>query len=111
MTEHGLTRRGFLRASCAAAGVVALGDVVFAGSPIWGARASANEPFTVPLRVPSVLTGDHIRLVARPARVSVLEGEKTAIESKRDVALKAIEAQVKAEDRRHTQAIRNIDAE
>ena len=79
MTESGLTRRGFLRASCAAAGVLALGDVVFAGSPIWGARASANEPFTVPLRVPSVLTGDHIRLVARPAKVAILEGDRTAM--------------------------------
>jgi hypothetical protein len=79
VSQHGLTRRGFLRASCAAAGALALGDVVFAGSPIWGARASANEPFTVPLRVPSVLTGDHIRLVARPAQVPILEDDATSI--------------------------------
>ena len=75
----GLSRRGFLRATCAAAGALALGDVLFAGSPIWGSRASANEPFTVPLRIPRVLTGDHIRLVAQPAQVPILEGGRTAM--------------------------------
>jgi spore coat protein A len=76
----GLTRRGFLRATCAVAGTVALGDAVLSGTPLGGVlsgSASANEPFTVPLRVPTVLTGDHIRLVAAPAKVRVLEGPAT----------------------------------
>lgn len=79
----GVSRRGFLRTAGALAGAGLVTDAALGGTPageVLGAgTAGANEPFSVPLRRPTQLTGDHVVLVAKPARVQVLEGEKTLL--------------------------------
>jgi spore coat protein A len=83
LTSRGLSRRGFLRASGGLAGALVLADVAAGGSPVarllGSASARANEPFTVPLRFPPVLTGDRITLVAQAGPVQVLEGKPTTM--------------------------------
>jgi spore coat protein A len=77
----GVSRRSFLRTAAALAGAGLVADVAVGDAPagelLGTGVAGANEPFTVPLRRPTQLTGDNILLVAKPARVQVLEGQKT----------------------------------
>lgn len=81
MTE--LSRRGLLRGLMAGAvgtwglrlgGLAGTTAVLGATS---GKAAGAPSAFGTRLRMPPVLTGDHIRLVARPALVQVLPGMPT----------------------------------
>lgn len=77
-----LGRRTLLRAAAAAAlGRVGLRaaaglGVATAGTAAWQ-RARAAGPFVTPLRLPPVLTADHVTLVAREALVQVLPGLPT----------------------------------
>ena len=76
-----VSRRSVLRAAAVVGGALVLGEGLVrsdpSGAPLGSLPAGANEPFTRPLRFPTVLTGESIRLVAQPADVPLLPGRKT----------------------------------
>jgi len=80
MDLGGLSRRGFLRGTTAAAlgsfALRALGAGAVLGA---GARsaAGATGPFLRPLRIPPVLTSSHVTLVAKEALVQLVPGIPT----------------------------------
>lgn len=81
MTE--LSRRGFLkRAGAGLLGACGLRMGLGAGAAVLlrsaaPVAADPGQPFLMPLRMPPILTGDHVKLVAREALVQVRPGMPT----------------------------------